>query len=302
MLGRRGHRRPTGEAELDPARRAFVEMFERLRAEHDVRYDLAHNMTVTPRNLGQVADVVRSTLTMGYGMLSFQPAARVGNPRRWREDYQTVTIDAVWRELERGAGVRLPWRHLQMGDPRCNRSAYGVLAGGRWVPLLDDRDPRDLRARDTFLATVGGMDFDRPGREVLARCAGVAARHPRLLPAAIGWASRFGRRLGVSGLRAGRPRAVTFVVHAFMDAEVVRAAWREMEAGTSPEDPRVREAHERLRACSYAMAHPDDGRIVPACVQHSVLDSDENRRLLAILPLTRPPAGGANAPTPRPGA
>lgn len=101
-----------------------------------MRYDLAHNMTVTPRNLDQVADVVRSALTMGYGMLCFQPAARVGNPKRWREDYQTITIDAVWRELERGAGVRLPWRHLQMGDQRCNRSAYGVLAGRRWVPLL----------------------------------------------------------------------------------------------------------------------------------------------------------------------
>ena len=35
-----------------------------------------------------------------------------------------------------------------MGDARCNRSAYGVLAGNRWIPLLDDRDPRDLRARD----------------------------------------------------------------------------------------------------------------------------------------------------------
>ena len=77
---------------------------------------------------------------MGYGMLSFQPAAQIGNPRRWREDYTEMTIDAVWREIERGAGTRLPWRHLQMGDERCNRSAYGVLCGRRWTPLLDDRD------------------------------------------------------------------------------------------------------------------------------------------------------------------
>ncbi len=290
MLGRRGHRRPTNEAELNPARRAFVEMFERLRAEHGVRYDLAHNMTVTPRNLGQVADVVASTLTMGYGMLSFQPAARVGNPRRWREDYEAVTIDAVWRELERGAGVRLPWRHLQMGDQRCNRAAYGVLAGRRWVPLLDDRDPRDLRVRDIFLTALGGMDFDRPPVAVLSRCARVAARHPVVLPAALGWAGRFAARLGLAGLRGGRPRAMTFVVHAFMDADVVGAAWRGIEAGDSAADPRVREAQERLRACSYAMAHPDDGRIVPACVQHSVLDADENRRLLALAALTGPPA------------
>ena len=285
MLGRRDHRRPTGEAELDAPRRRFVAMFERLAAEHGVRFDLAHNMTVTPRNLGQVADVTRACLTMGYGMLSFQPAAEIGNPRRWREDYSAATMDAVWREIERGVGVRLPWRHLQMGDERCNRSAYGVLCGRRWVPLLDDRDPRDLATRDLFMDTFGGMDFDRPRREVLAACARVVARDPRVIPAALGWALRLVRRIGVSGLRAGRPRGMTFVVHAFMDAAVVRRAWEGMEAGLDCDDADGRAAQERLRACSYAMAHPDDGRLVPACVQHGLLDQDENRRLLVQLPM-----------------
>ena len=287
MLGRRGHPRPAGEAELDGARREFVARFERLEAEHGVRHDLAHNMTVTPRNLGEVAHVTRACLTMGYGMLSFQPAARVGNPRRWREDYAAVTIDTVWREIERGVGTRLPWRHLQMGDERCNRSAYGVLAGRRWVPLLDDRDPRDLAARDRFLATFGGMDFDRPAAEVLGACARVIARHPAVAPTAAGWALRLGRRLGISGLRS-RPRGMTFVVHAFMDASVVRRAWAGMQEGRTCEDPEERSAQERLSACSYAMAHPDDGRLVPACVQHGVLDSDENRRLLVELPMASP--------------
>ncbi len=285
MLGRRGHRRPDSEAELNPARRRFVEMFERLQAEHGVRHDLAHNMTVTPRNLDQVADVVRSCLAMGFGMFSFQPAAHVGNPNRWRERYETVTIDAVWREIERGVGVRLPWRHLQMGDERCNRAAYGVLAGKRWVPLLDDRDPRDLAARDAFLDVVGAMDFDRPAWQVLAGCMRIAARHPRVAPAAVGWAARFGHRVGLSGLRCGRPRGMTFVVHAFMDASVVDEAWRAMEAGRISDDPRVQAAEERLRACSYGMAHPADGRIVPACVQHSVLDRGENEQLLTRLPM-----------------
>jgi hypothetical protein len=288
MLGRRGHRRPRDEAELHPARREFVAKFERLRSEHGVRYDLAHNMTVTPRNLGQVAEVARACLGMGYGMLSFQPAAHVGNPNRWRERYDEVTIDAVWAEIERGVGTRLPWRHLQMGDARCNRAAYGVLAGERWVPLLDDRDPCDLKARDQFLDGFGGMDFDRPGWQVGAACARVIARHPRVLVVAARWAVRFARRLGISGLRS-RPRGMTFVVHAFMDAAVVREAWREMQAGTTSPDAGVRAAQERLQACSYAMAHPDDGTIVPACVQHSILDQDENRRLLVQLPMA--PAG-----------
>jgi hypothetical protein len=247
-------------------------------------------MTVTPRNLPEVAEVVRTCMGMGFGMLSFQPAAYVGNPARWREDFHAVDIDAVWREIERGAGTRLPWRHLQMGDERCNRSAYGIVAGGRWTALLDDRDPRDLRARDTFLACFGGMDFERPAALLIGAAARVVARHPRLVPLATGWAWRFARRAGPLRLLAGRPRALTFVVHAFMDAEVVRPAWEALERGETATDPDVRAAQERLQACSYAMAHPDEDRLVPACVQHAVLDPQENARLTRLLPVTPAPA------------
>jgi len=272
MLGRRGIPRPRREADLDPHRRRFVAMFERLEAEHGAAFDLAHNMTVTPANLGQVADVVRSCATMRFGMLSFQPAARVGNPRRWKEDYRAVGIDDVWREIERGIGARLPWAHLQMGDPRCNRSAYGILAGGRWTPLLDDHDPRDLRVRDRFLDAFGGTDFERPAQ-------------PSLAHVGAGWLARFVRRAGLARLITGRPRALTFVVHAFMDADVVGPAWAAIERGETATDPAIRAAQERLEACSYAMAHPDDGRLVPACVQHSVLDPQENLALRRVMPV-----------------
>jgi hypothetical protein len=285
MLGRRGVPRPHSEAELHLHRRRFVELFEQLRREQGVRYDLAHNMTVTPRNLNQVAEVVHACLGMGFGMLSFQPAAYVGNPKRWREDFHAVSIDEVWRQIERGAGTRLPWRHLQMGDERCNRSAYGVLAGGRWTALLEDRDARDLRARDVFLDAFGGMDFDRPRWLVAVAVARVVARRPDLLPVALRWAARFVRRAGARRLAFGHPRGLTFVVHAFMDAAVVRPAWDALERGETAEDPAVRAAQERLRACSYAMAHPEEDRLVPACVQHSVLDPGENARLLELLPL-----------------
>src|SRR5260370_27556568 len=98
MLGRPGVPRPRSEAQLRPHRQQFVQQFERLRREHGVRYDLAHTMTVTPRNLDQVAEVVRECKGLGFGMLSFQPAAYVGNPQRWREDFHRVSIDAVWHE------------------------------------------------------------------------------------------------------------------------------------------------------------------------------------------------------------
>ena len=285
MLGRRGVPRPRSEAELDEHRRRFVAMFERLRAQHGVGFDLAHNMTVTPGNLGEVASVVRSCAGMRFGMMSFQPAAYVGNPRRWKEDFRAVTIDDVWAEIERGVGTRLPWAHLQMGDARCNRSAYGILAGGRWTPFLDERDARDLRVRDRFLDAFGGMDFERAPAPLVAAVARVVARRPSVVPAAVGWAARFVRRTGVRRLLTGRPRALTFVVHAFMDAEVVKPAWEALQRGETAGDLRVRAAQERLQACSYAMAHPDENRLVPACVQHSVLDPQENLVLRRALPL-----------------
>ncbi len=284
MLGRRSVPRPRAEADLDGERRRIVAMFERLRREHGVRSDLAHNMTVTPANLTEVAGVTRTAIGLGFGMASFQPAAHMGNPKRWREDYRALTIDDVWAQMERGAGMRLPWRHLQMGDQRCNRSAYGLVAAGRWFPWLDDRDRRDLRVRDRFLADVGGMDFDRPRAEVALALARLAARRPRLLPMAAAWAARLVRRVGPRRLVTGRPRTCTLVVHAFMDAATVRPAWEALERGEVAQDANVRAAQERLQACSYAMAHPEQGRTVPACVQHAVLDPMENLKLLQMLP------------------
>jgi hypothetical protein len=284
MLGRRGIARPRDESELHPHRRRFVAMFERLRREYGVRYDLAHNMTVTPRNLGQVAEVVGECVRLGFGMLSFQPAAYVGNPSRWREDYRAVTIDDVWREIERGAATRLPWRHLQMGDARCNRAAYGLLVGRRWVPVLDDREPRDLVVRDRFLEVIGGMDFDDRSSLVAARLVRALWLHPRDWLRALGWAVRFARRAGLGRLARHGGRPLTFVVHAFMDERDVRRAWAAIQRGEVSSDATVRATQERLAACSYAMAHPESDMLVPACVQHAVLDPRENLRLRELLP------------------
>ena len=70
-----------------------------------------------------------------------------------------------------------------------------------------------------------------------------------------------------------------------MDAAVVAAAWEATQRGELASDPDVRAAQERLRACSYAMAHPDENRLVPACVQHAVLDPRENLLLRRALPM-----------------
>ena len=82
MFGRRGIPRPPDEASLNPYRERFAAMFARLRREHGVRSFLAHNKTVTPASLSEVAAVVRDLGAMRYGMFSFQPAAFVGDDRR----------------------------------------------------------------------------------------------------------------------------------------------------------------------------------------------------------------------------
>jgi hypothetical protein len=299
MLGRRGLRRPPDEASLNPFRERFCSMFARLERETGVKSYLAHNMTVTPGNVDQVARVVRDCRDMGFRMFSFQPAAFIGNTARWKHSYRSLTPDLVWDSISAGAGARLPWPVFQFGDARCNRTAYGALVGAdsRWVPFLDDRVEADMRVRESFFSAFGGMDFDVPPLVLGARMARAFAASPVALLRFGGWAARFVRRAG--GMRellaGGSPRALTFVMHNFMDASVVRPAWELMQRGETSADPLVREAQERLSACSYAMAHPESGMLVPACAQHSVLDPGENRALATLLPMAR---GGPAAAVP----
>lgn len=291
MRGRRGLPRPRSEAELNPYRERFCAMFARLRREHGVRYYLAHNMTVTPANVGQLAEVIRDCQWMGFSMFSFQPAAHVGDPRRWRENYRELGADEVWAQLERGTGTRLPWRAVQLGDERCNRTAFGFLLGDRWIALMDERSPADLAARDACYRWLGGMTFSgAPPALTLLRLARAALTHPRLVVVMLRWARGVLRRCGgawpvLRALRRRELRPLTFVMHRFMHADEVAPAWQALREGRPPTDPAMYATQQRLRACSYTMAHPETGELVPACVQHSVLDPEENIELRRLLPI-----------------
>jgi hypothetical protein len=286
MFGRRGIERPADEPSLNPYRRRFADMFRRLRDEHGVRFFLAHNMTVTPRNVDQVAQVIRDNRDAGYGMFSFQPAAFLGDERRWHDRYRDVSPDAVWARIEEGAGTRLDFRVIENGDVRCNRTAYGWFVGERWVPVLDAGDPRDLAVRTAFFDHLGGVVFGgTPPLLLTARLLRVAAAHPSLVPTALGWLVRAVRRSGPLRVLRHGVRPTTFVMHQFMDAEVVGPAWEMMQRGETATDPVLVEVQERLGACHYAMAHPEDGTLVPACVQHSILDPQENAVLRTLLPI-----------------
>lgn len=83
-------------------------------------------------------------------------------------------------------------------------------------------------------------------------------------------------------------------MHQFMDASEVRPAWELMRRGQVSAEPVIRATQERLAACHYAMAHPEDGTLVPACVQHCVLDPAENRALRELLPLPTVRRGAAS--------
>lgn len=293
MFGRRGIPRPPDEVALNPYRRRFAAHFARLRREHKVRSFLAHNMTVTPANLGQVAQVVRDCRDMGYKMFSFQPAAFVGDDRRWHERYRDLTGDLVWEQIEAGAGGRLDTTVWQHGDLRCNRVAYGFWSGERWFSWLDGDDPRDLAVRDAFFRYLGTVTFGgTPSARLAAGLAVLAARNPRLLTLTARWLVRLVRRAGPWRLARHGIRPVTFVMHQFMDEAEIRPAWELMRDGLTSDDPRTRATQERLSACFYAMAHPEDGTLVPACVQHCVLDPEENRRLREMLPMPAARRGG----------
>jgi hypothetical protein len=284
MFGRPGLAVPENERQLDPFRAGFVAMFRRLRREHGVDSYLAHNMTVTPRNLEEIPGVLRRCGRMGFRMFAFQPAAFQGNSARWKENYRELGADDVWSRIERGIGTRAPYRLFQTGDERCNRAAYGGFVGDRWVALLDDRDPRDLRVRDAFFRTLKGMDVQVPAPLALARLARAVAAHPAAVPLVAGWLPRFARRAGLRRVLRHGFAPVTLVMHRFMDQADVSQAWALMERGEVASDPRIRETQERLEACSYHFPHPATGRLVPGCAQHAVHDPPEAAELARRMP------------------
>jgi hypothetical protein len=180
--------------------------------------------------------------------------------------------------------IGLPYRGIQFGDLRCNRVTWGAYVGDRYVALLDDVDQRDLTARDRFFEAFPGSLGYGPLMPRAARIARAVATHPQVVPAVAGWAMRFIGRGGGLGRQWRDVHPTTFVMHRFMHAADVAAAWPHVDAGTMPSDPVLAETTERLRACAYSMPHAETGRMVPACAQHAVFDPAENAQLVTLLP------------------
>ncbi len=286
MVGRRGQRKVSKEEDIDPYRKQFCDMFKMLKKEKRVKFYLAHNMTVTPQNVDQISGVMTRCKSMGFSMFSFQPAAYVGNERRWDQDYRSLDPDYIWHQIEIGIGASLPYHDFEVGDVRCNRTAWGVLVGDNWHSFIDSADKRDRKVRDFYLNNMGGIHFNAPLKLLIPRLIRLTIKHPEIIPLAIKYVIRFVNRVGgiIRIIKHGiAPK--TIVMHRFMHAEDVLPAYALLKRNEMSSDLRIRETQERLLACSYAMAHPESDEIVPACVQHSLLDPTENTLLAQLLPI-----------------
>ena len=76
----------------------------------------------------------------------------------------------------------------------------------------------------------------------------------------------------------------------FLLSGVILTAKAFLDENPKATDPQILAAQERLASCHYAMAHPESGELVPACVQHCVLDPVENIELSRLLPIVDGPA------------
>lgn len=239
-------RHATREAELNGLRAEFGAMLRQVRKDTGVPVRAATTMTVTPENIGGVADVVQwlQQHPDDFFMISFQPIAQVGRTEDGLGD--SVDVEHLWREIARGlygddapsSVARLLSGQKWLGHPGCNRFVHGLFATRRtrtpepsvhatFHPVRQQGDAVDERVVDGFLSRFGGLSFRRDRRAVAcARALGVFLKDPQfvgrsLLPYARHWLRRFD---GVSSWRALRDmlngslsvHGFLFVSHHFM--------------------------------------------------------------------------------------
>ena len=258
-----------------PTGRASARCSQRLEREHGVTHYLAHNMTVTPRNLDQVAEVDPRLPRHGLPHVLL-PARRLH--RQHRAAGRTTTARSRPTACGRRSSAA-PARGCTSGALAVRRRALQPhrLRRLRGRPLR--AAARRGRPRRPALASGLHRGVRRHGLRRAARAARRAAG-PRLRapparaagawPAGPGasWRERAGRRTSRATARA---RSRSSCTRSWTRATCGRRG-RRCSAARSRPTRAIRATQERLQACSYAMAHPEDGTLVPACAQHAVLD------------------------------
>ncbi|MEO5719270.1 MAG: radical SAM protein [Chthoniobacterales bacterium] len=258
------------EADLHPVREAFTALALRVRARTGLPFELAHNCTVTERNIASIAEVVRWFLadpqrSRVWRILSFQPEANTGRTIFSR---QPVTPQVAWREICRGIGTAIDGSAFIGGHPDCNQGASILIdeRTNRRLPLL----PSDAKTRDLLadvlakLGAVSTMTTDGEGL-VSYRVAGALARHPVLTARIVGRAAALVLAGAipaefVRALATGCAHTINIGTHNFMDAAAVANA---------PNDPVVQA---RLDACVFKGAvknrATNEWEAVPMCAMN----------------------------------
>ncbi|MDH3739052.1 MAG: hypothetical protein OER92_07650, partial [Alphaproteobacteria bacterium] len=189
--GRRGaaFKYATCEAELMPLRAEFADMVRRARRSTGLALRVATTVTVTPQNVGEVADIVAWIQANAdvFRMVGFMPVADVG---RTQAGIGHVDVDTLWREIAKGLNVepanrdRLQANQWWMGHPACSRFVVGASvrcpgAPPQYLPISTHSSARDRAFLRTVLDRWAGVTFraDRPA-EALARLAGMVFQAP----------------------------------------------------------------------------------------------------------------------------
>ena len=264
------YKHATREEALNPLRDEFAALLARARASTGRPIRAATTMTITPENLGGVASVVRWLVNHpdAFFMISFQPIAQVGRTEDGLGD--SVDVEALWREIARGAYGDAPGATERMlagqkwlGHSACNRFVHGLVSqrrGGRgdFHPIRQHGDATDERIVDGFLRRFGGLSTRRDSPPVAAaRLLGVALRAPSFMARSVGpFAWRWLRRIAPDApLRAAvaiasgsmRVRGFLFVSHHFMSRAQIETPL----------------GQERLAQCVFHV--PVNGELVSMC-------------------------------------
>lgn len=244
--------RLTSEGDLHPVREAFTELATRIRARTRLPLELAHNCTVTERNLASIAEIVRWFLadparSRVWRILSFQPEANTGRTIFSRNP---VTPEMVWEKLCQGMGLEIDRNQFLGGHPACNHGAILMIERrrGRYQPLVPN-DKKTMLLVSDLLERLGAIstmttDGESGGSLLPYRVAGAFARHPVLAGRGLG------RLLALTcsgeiplhflyALATGGVHTLNIGTHNFMDAD---------EVAQAPTNPLIKA---RLDACVF---------------------------------------------------
>jgi hypothetical protein len=199
-----------GERALNSIRQDYVERTRGL------PLSVLFNTTVTGETLGDVPEIVEFFVKNSdvVRLASFQLQADTGRGTLGRRD-ESLTIDALQRQIEAGAGTSISFDALQIGHRSCSRYGMAFIINGRAYDALDD-----VELVQMVLDRFPHLRLDRRSRsQVLKTFAKGALLTPALWSRAVGWLSRkiWHARRDLVAAR-GKANKLSFIIHNFMDA------------------------------------------------------------------------------------